>query len=235
LDKQEQKRVVRNYRWKVNRRGKIEIDAYPSPQFVLGRDGWVDIEEEYSDVKDLDPHDEEERTEEEVERIEEYHDLLRAFREPRLKGTVLFDTEDETVLDEIVIRGRRNEEKGLEDQAGVQYPYHCLFVEGAEELTGEVVFPKQTYSSVYVIRDGSLEKVRPTVHNGKTHVAMKSFSGAGTEEDPWEIYDVDDLQKMGSGDDGWDLDSYYKIMNDIDASDTVNWNNGGIEEWQICI
>ena len=39
-----------------------------------------------------------------------------------------------------------------------------------------------------------------------------------------EIYTLDDLQKVGSGIDGWDLDDAYVLMNDIDASETVNWN-----------
>jgi hypothetical protein len=48
-----------------------------------------------------------------------------------------------------------------------------------------------------------------------------SGSGSGAFGDPYIITDVDQLQEMND-----DLASYYQLGNDIDASDTVNWNNG---------
>lgn len=49
-----------------------------------------------------------------------------------------------------------------------------------------------------------------------------SFAGGtGTESDPYQISDVYELQKMNL-----DPNAHYILINDIDASDTVNWNSG---------
>jgi hypothetical protein len=48
-----------------------------------------------------------------------------------------------------------------------------------------------------------------------------SGNGSGTEEDPYQITNVTQLQEMED-----DLDANYVLMNDIDASDTENWNSG---------
>jgi len=51
----------------------------------------------------------------------------------------------------------------------------------------------------------------------------EAFSGvgSGTEENPYLITNVNELQEMND-----DLDAWYEISNDIDACDTVNWNSG---------
>lgn len=46
-----------------------------------------------------------------------------------------------------------------------------------------------------------------------------AMGGSGTQEDPYIIWDVDDLQDMDL-----DLTAYYELGNDIDASATVDWN-----------
>lgn len=50
-----------------------------------------------------------------------------------------------------------------------------------------------------------------------------SFSGAGsgTEDDPYIITNVYQLQEMN-----YDLDAWYELGNDIDASETETWNGG---------
>ena len=47
------------------------------------------------------------------------------------------------------------------------------------------------------------------------------MTGSGTEADPYIIYAVNDLQAVDN-----DLNAWYELANDIDASDTVNWNSG---------
>ncbi|HOR98010.1 MAG TPA: hypothetical protein PLZ74_06520, partial [Kiritimatiellia bacterium] len=42
----------------------------------------------------------------------------------------------------------------------------------------------------------------------------------------FEIRTAADLQKVGSGLDGWMPDAAYLVMNDIDASETAGWNEG---------
>lgn len=58
-----------------------------------------------------------------------------------------------------------------------------------------------------------------------------------TEEFAYEIYTVEDLLKIGSGVDGWNLDANYKLMKDIDFNDDnsymdanatgIDWNGDG--------
>lgn len=48
-----------------------------------------------------------------------------------------------------------------------------------------------------------------------------AMEGSGTEEDPCIITNVEELQAMRN-----DLGAYYVLGNDIDASDTRNWNAG---------
>ncbi len=45
--------------------------------------------------------------------------------------------------------------------------------------------------------------------------------GNGTESDPYEISNVTQLQNMNEN-----LSAHYELVNDIDASETKNWNNG---------
>jgi hypothetical protein len=45
--------------------------------------------------------------------------------------------------------------------------------------------------------------------------------GSGTESDPYQIADVEQLQNMNQ-----DLDACYVLVDDIDASETKNWNDG---------
>jgi len=52
----------------------------------------------------------------------------------------------------------------------------------------------------------------------------ESITGEGTEDDPYTIWDIDGLQKIGSED--YSLDAYYELGRDIDASETKNWNDG---------
>ncbi|MFO7793091.1 MAG: hypothetical protein R6W73_08985, partial [Candidatus Saliniplasma sp.] len=51
--------------------------------------------------------------------------------------------------------------------------------------------------------------------------SLESLSGEGTEDDPYLIYDVYDLQNMND-----DLGANYSLANDIDASETEEWNGG---------
>lgn len=53
-----------------------------------------------------------------------------------------------------------------------------------------------------------------------------SGNGAGTEISPFEITTCSELQEMAS-----DLDAYYKLMNDIDCTETAQWNVN-LDEWE---
>ena len=52
-------------------------------------------------------------------------------------------------------------------------------------------------------------------------VTLEDFDGEGTEESPYVVTTVEELQAVNQ-----DLDAHYILGNDIDASDTKNWNAG---------
>ena len=52
-----------------------------------------------------------------------------------------------------------------------------------------------------------------------------SGNGSGTEEDPYQITNVHQLQEMND-----ELSAHYILMNDIDASETREWNVGDHDE-----
>ncbi len=56
----------------------------------------------------------------------------------------------------------------------------------------------------------------------KTDPLKVSFAGgSGTEDDPYKISNVDQLQDMNEN-----LSAHYELVNDIDASVTKDWNDG---------
>lgn len=54
-----------------------------------------------------------------------------------------------------------------------------------------------------------------------TGTAVAFEGGSGTEEDPYQIADVEQLQAMEE-----DLSAHYVLVDDIDASETETWNGG---------
>ncbi|WP_406658139.1 LamG-like jellyroll fold domain-containing protein [Methanolobus sp. ZRKC2] len=70
----------------------------------------------------------------------------------------------------------------------------------------------------FSVSDGSLsdnETISITVNNASP------FNGDGTESNPYQITNVNELQSMNQ-----ELSAHYVLMNDIDASETSTWNNG---------
>ncbi len=56
-------------------------------------------------------------------------------------------------------------------------------------------------------------------------VTTEMYLGAGTVDDPFTIYKVEDLARVGTGLDFWNADSYYKLMNDLNFNDNNSyWN-----------
>ncbi|MCU0653659.1 MAG: hypothetical protein MUD10_05375, partial [Candidatus Pacebacteria bacterium] len=54
-----------------------------------------------------------------------------------------------------------------------------------------------------------------------TSGAFRRYSGSGTGNDPYLVYDIYGLQGMKTG-----LANFYKLNNDINASTTSSWNSG---------
>jgi len=56
---------------------------------------------------------------------------------------------------------------------------------------------------------------------GADNGLANQMDGEGTEEDPYIVTDVEELQAVND-----DLDAYYVLGNDIDASETASWDAG---------
>ncbi|MFC7326047.1 beta strand repeat-containing protein [Halorubrum rutilum] len=60
-----------------------------------------------------------------------------------------------------------------------------------------------------------------SVNSVHADVDPSALEGDGTEANPYQITNVSELQAMED-----DLDAYYELTSDIDASNTAEWNNG---------
>lgn len=210
--------------------GKTRIVVSSRPRYIFGRDGWIDFEEEYGAVLRGEVDDPQKR--------QEAQDLLRYFgTEERLIGEVIF--EGEVDLDKIDVFGRCETIRQAEIEAGLNPDLlrEIVWVEGAENTPGVIILPQDDYARVYVLK-GSRDNpqvvwvpekqeangVRPYYEkrDGRTYIYVDGFSGgAGTQEDPYLIHDVYELQAIKNN-----LNAHYALAQDIDASETVNWNDG---------
>jgi flagellin-like protein len=59
------------------------------------------------------------------------------------------------------------------------------------------------------------------VASSQSDIPAELMNGSGTSADPYEVETASDLQSIK-----YDLDAHYKVVNNIDASHTSNWNNG---------
>ena len=91
---------------------------------------------------------------------------------------------------------------------------------------GTVIFNTRLYSSCILavmcalsfttcFLEGDLEALRPL--------------GSGTETDPFKVFDVATLQRVGSGRYGWELNMCYEQIAPIDLSSVANWDPIGTE------
>src|SRR5690606_23005658 len=148
--------------------------------------------------------------------------------------------EAEVGLEDIDVYGRNEAIRAAEVAAGLKPELlrEMVWVEGAEDIPGVIVLPQDDYKRVYVL-EGSRDNptvrfvpekneaggVRPYYEkpgDGKTYIYVNGFSGgSGTQEDPYLIHDVYELQAMNDN-----PNAHYALAQDIDASATVNWNNG---------
>jgi hypothetical protein len=82
--------------------------------------------------------------------------------------------------------------------------------------------PAGTSFIVLAIQDGAAGYANVTVNealvSGLLGEFMTSEGPAGTELNPFLIYSAEDLMRLGTGENGWTEESYYKLMADI----TVN-------------
>ena len=71
--------------------------------------------------------------------------------------------------------------------------------------------------------DGSVDDIiqNTNITISNITVVETTWSGSGTQADPYIITNVSQLQDVQ-----YDLDAHYELGNDIDASETANWNGG---------
>jgi len=62
-------------------------------------------------------------------------------------------------------------------------------------------------------------------NGNKAEFAVLWDQGAGTAEDPFRIYSIEDLDKVGSGSYGWDMNKAYKLMKALDFEDNASYDD----------
>ncbi|MEM4605848.1 MAG: hypothetical protein QW103_02340, partial [Candidatus Pacearchaeota archaeon] len=86
---------------------------------------------------------------------------------------------------------------------------------------------KHDFNSFDVNADGFIDYIEwevPYLSNQTFELIIMSggfAGGSGTQGDPYQISTCQQLQNMSSS-----LSAYYILINDIDCSDTINWNSG---------
>lgn len=220
--------------------GKTYISARSQPQYVLGPNGWVDLHADYGEgmgTLGLDVN--AKATANVVAFAEEPADLVSTYGSQKgLHADIILEAE--VGLEDIDVYGRNEAIQAAEVEAGLKQELlrEMVWVEGAEDIPGVIVLPQDDYKRVYVL-EGSRDNptvrfvpekneaggVRPYYEkpgDGKTYIYVDGFSGgSGTQEDPYLIHNVHELQAMKNN-----LNAHYALAQDIDASETVNWNDG---------
>jgi len=73
-------------------------------------------------------------------------------------------------------------------------------------------------------------QIESYINNGYPYILPGAdgieLSGSGTEDDPYLIINLDNLQFLSENNFLWASGTYFSQTEDIDASDTVNWNEG---------
>lgn len=77
-------------------------------------------------------------------------------------------------------------------------------------------------ASVFVVTVALLTGTGTVVAQSAPDCSTVSYDGDGTEDNPYEVRNVDQLQCIKDQ----DLASSYELVSDINASETASWNNG---------
>lgn len=99
------------------------------------------------------------------------------------------------------------------------------FVENGTDISSALITVKQGGSTAIHSIDREDTNILET---GKQYIYMVGF-GAGTEDAPHLVYTAEDMRKVGTGIDGWNLDSHYILAQDIDLGGIDAEGNGVAE------
>lgn len=227
--------IVRNFRYQKNS-GKTSLFVSPYPQFIQGRDGEIDLLQEYADViykkkSNL--------TEEEQKKLKEYNDIVKQFIQQNANAKIIIDSEIEKT--KINVFGRTKSVENIENNY-IKNKRELVWVDGAENVSGTIELPHaKTYDKIYIITGNknepkiqfinSFEKEqkfqrtknpeRPyyikNFNTDTTTIYVNHFSGgAGTQVDPYIIENATELQNIKN-----DLSAHYKLGNDIDGEGAI--------------
>ncbi len=107
-----------------------------------------------------------------------------------------------------------------------------IFVEPIDDVSGAMLKVVADSQSSYYILDTDFESWNQGCSYLYTGLKISLATGSGSEEDPYLIYDAEDLRKVGSGSDGWSLDAHYKLVADVDLGG-IDAAGEGVEanEW----
>ena len=90
-------------------------------------------------------------------------------------------------------------------------------IDGLDEAT--------TYYFNVIVKDQPGNKGIYSTSSCKTAIDM----GSGTSGDPYKIRYIEDLAKVGTGTDGWDLNDHYVLMNNLDFQIAASYESGSVD------
>jgi hypothetical protein len=145
---------------------------------------------------------------------------------PHLDAEITLDI----AVTNITVKGRNKAIQDAEKLAGVLYPMHFAWIDGAANIKGVVKFKDDNINKVYVVKETYENPViqfilehkiasgtRPyyTRKDGFIYVYMDGFSGSGTSGDPYQITTWAELADMNNH-----LSSYFILMNNLSSATT---------------
>ncbi len=95
-----------------------------------------------------------------------------------------------------------------------------IFGNTTEEMKMQSTFVGWDFENVWGF-DSSINDGYPYLLNAEYGILELFAGGSGSESDPYQISNVQELQNMGLN-----LSAHYVLINDIDASETTGWNGG---------
>lgn len=201
------------------------VELSPTPLFIEGREGLLEIKTYYADVIPLIESGEDISA---YPKAVEYLDLMKNFTDPKLRGKVDINSSTNTIH----AYGRNEGIKQIELANGIKYLREFIWIDGAESTPGQIVLPHDDYDKVYYIYLDELgnyqlewlneyiegmEKPFYYKQDGKTFIEVEHFSGGGgTQTVPYLVSNPTDLDAVRNN-----LSAYYEQTVDIDMTGVV--------------
>ena len=125
----------------------------------------------------------------------------------------------------------------FEDQEGTSLSYSLVTAKDTDTLADvsgyvSIVGTTLTYTAA-LAQEGHIVEIVVKANDGiddstgnvTISVSVESARGSGTERDPYKVSYIEELAKIGSGTDGWDMGDHYILANDLDFNNPDSYKS----------